>query len=160
MTVNFRPAVRENPQFWRHTIFAPNGCWPWIGARFAKGYGRVRISRTKTRMAHRIAFELANGCQIPDGMMVCHRCDNPPCCNPQHLFLGTARDNVRDCMHKNRRADLKGERHPSVKLTVADVLTIRARRVAGERLQDIAAAFGVTIQNVHCICARKTWGHV
>ncbi len=83
---------------------ADGGCLVWTGNRDAKGYGRLRRSGANGEYvgAHRAAWEVANG-RIPSGMYVCHRCDNPPCCNPAHLFLGTPLDNVRDCVEKGRR---------------------------------------------------------
>jgi HNH endonuclease len=80
----------------------PDGCWPWTGARFWFGHGAIKIDG-RPWGAHRIAWELTNG-PIPDGLQANHRCDNPPCCNPAHLFLGTQLDNVRDMDAKGRRA--------------------------------------------------------
>lgn len=79
----------------------PEGCHEWRGARRAGGYGAVSVAVRQTDYAHRVAWQLAFG-PIPDGMFVCHRCDNPPCCNPEHLFLGTNADNMRDMVAKGR----------------------------------------------------------
>lgn len=86
----------------------PDGCWEWLGARLPKGYGFIQGTRWRGEdipyrplRAHRVAYELAVGL-IPDGMYVLHRCDNPPCCNPAHLFVGTAKDNARDMVAKGR----------------------------------------------------------
>lgn len=86
-------------------------CWPWTAARDPKGYGTIRsdIGRAN-KFAHRAAWEVTNGA-IPDGLLVCHRCDNPPCCNPAHLFLGTHADNMADCSAKGRTC--RGDRHGS-----------------------------------------------
>ena len=81
-----------------------NGCEVWTGELNEKGYGRRRFRDGKNRRIHRVVWELRNG-PIPDGLLVCHRCDNPPCCNPEHLFLGTHADNVLDMMAKGRRKD-------------------------------------------------------
>jgi hypothetical protein len=159
VTITFQRAVRPNRQFWRHVVFDPSGCWPWMGARFSSGYGRVRISRNHTRCAHRVAYELEHGA-IPEGQMVCHRCDNPPCCNPQHLFAGTALDNVRDCIAKNRRACHQGSLHPGAKLNDLAVRAIRERYANGASLKTLAAEFGVTPQAIWYAAARKTWSHV
>lgn len=89
-------------RFWRKVdkSAGPEGCWPWTGSRHGFGYGFVSAGG-KRRGAHRVSWELANG-PIPDGLSVCHRCDNPPCVNPAHLFLGTVGDNTRDMMAKGR----------------------------------------------------------
>jgi HNH endonuclease len=84
----------------------PDACWPWLGARTSirptrPGYGEL-LAWGKHAYAHRIAYHLAVG-PIPEGMLVCHTCDNGLCCNPAHLFLGTARDNTRDMMAKGRQ---------------------------------------------------------
>ena len=77
-----------------------SGCWIWIGASNPSGYGQLKVGHQLKR-AHRVSWEFFRGA-IPDGMMVCHRCDVPSCVNPDHLFLGTARDNFRDCVEKGR----------------------------------------------------------
>ncbi|AKU93360.1 Phage-associated homing endonuclease [Labilithrix luteola] len=96
----------------RDTSGGPDACWPFMGFRF-KGYGRMQGGKRGAPMmfAHRIAYELANG-PIPEGdgeWCVCHTCDNPPCCNPKHLFLGRDADNIADCIAKGRNS--KGDRH-------------------------------------------------
>jgi hypothetical protein len=79
-----------------------NGCWTWTGSCHTNwGYGQVRVENRKTKMVHRISWEMENG-PIPEGMKVLHKCDNPPCIRPSHLFLGTQSDNMQDCSRKSR----------------------------------------------------------
>lgn len=80
----------------------PNDCWEWTRAKLPKGYGQCGW-RGKTMQAHRLAYMLSNPQDIPDGLLVLHTCDNPPCCNPQHLRLGTAQDNSADMVNKSRQ---------------------------------------------------------
>jgi hypothetical protein len=93
-------------RFWAKVAdMESDGCWEWRGARNQDGYGVVGWKEnggTRTTTASRIAVELTTGEPIPAGLLVCHECDNPPCCNPNHLFLGTYTDNVRDAMRKGR----------------------------------------------------------
>lgn len=89
---------RELP-FWSR-VKKSDGCWEWMGNRGPRGYGTIKVAG-KVYRTHRYAYALVNG-PIPEGYFVCHRCDNPPCCRPDHLFLGTAKDNNHDMMRKGR----------------------------------------------------------
>lgn len=98
-------------------------CWEWSGFRDRKGYGRLKRNGDYY-LAHRFAM-LCEGVQI-DGLLVCHRCDNPPCCNPAHLFVGTVADNSRDMVLKGRNYAPVGEQSATSKLTAGQVVAIRA----------------------------------
>lgn len=117
----------------------PDGCWPWLAGRNHQGYGRFRIGGrgSPTAHAHRVAWEVANGA-IPAGLLACHQCDNPPCCNPSHLFLGTTPDNVADRDSKGRTAS--GERSGRSKHLDHD--RIFALRAEGWSQERIAQAVG------------------
>lgn len=88
--------------FWKRVDKSPHpkGCWLWTGSKNRQGYGETMFRKRHLR-ANRVAYELANG-PIPEGLMVLHSCDNPPCVNPDHLFLGTGTDNMQDCIRKGR----------------------------------------------------------
>lgn len=135
------------------------GCWVWIGNNspsFGK-YGRLKISG-RAIAVHILSYKLFVS-PIPSGMLVCHKCDNPPCCNPDHLFLGSNKDNISDMVAKNRQA--KGERIATSKLNAEQVLEIRRLWLTGElNQQQIGARFGVTGGNVSLIVKRKAWIHL
>lgn len=92
-------------RFWAKVLKVPgeNACWVWIGNKNEHGYGTLGVNR-KMEKAHRVALALESGEPIPDGVDVCHKCDNPSCVRPDHLFLGTMSDNIRDCVLKGRHA--------------------------------------------------------
>lgn len=94
------PETEAPAHFWSR-VAKGTGCWEWQGARVGRGYGHLRFGQKYT-YAHRVAWELTNG-RIPSGLVVCHRCDNPPCCRPEHLFIGTQAENLQDMAAKRRR---------------------------------------------------------
>ncbi len=171
-------------RFWpkvRRTM-DPDACWEWQGYRNPRGYGTIGAgSRDESMLlAHRVAYEIANGAIPLDKPHICHHCDNPPCCNPRHLFAGTRSDNMRDCVSKRRhvgavcperlaRGDrngsrrhpekrLRGEQHPMSRLCEADVLAIRSR--SGQSVSALAREFDVGRTTVQRVLDRDTWRHV
>lgn len=172
-----------------HSTPEPNtGCWLWTGCVNGDGYGLVNHGR-RTMLAHRMAWILGRG-QIPDGMRVLHRCDNPPCVNMRHLWLGTQKDNVQDCIRKGRDNRLTGDAHPSrtmperrprgdahwtrlrpdeapkgsrngaAKLTENAVVAIREERAKGTPIRVLAARYGVSEDTAMHAANRQTWRHV
>jgi HNH endonuclease len=133
-----------------------SGCWLWTGSvRKRFNYGAF-LYRGKYERAHR-AMWLISGRTIPDGMQLLHKCDVPCCVNPDHLFLGTHLDNMRDMDAKGRRARLGGERNPHAILTNDQALQIRRLRAHGMKLKDIGAEFGVSINVVHRASTNRTY---
>lgn len=123
-------------------------CWEWTGGRDSRGYGSIRVARTGIG-AHRLAWQVAYG-PIPPGMAVLHRCDNPPCVRPAHLFLGSQADNNRDMRDKGR--------HQSSRLSAGDVRLIRSLHAAGGTTQvDLGRRFGVTQFTIWMVVHRKSW---
>lgn len=135
-----------------------DACWPWMAGVSEKGYGRIWDGRVMAN-AHRVSWEFANG-PIPEGMFVCHRCDNPRCVRPDHLFPGTAAENSGDMVAKGRGAGPRGARNRNTKLDPGSVQAIRAALGAGESYAAIAARFGVGKGVVGQIRHRATWRHV
>jgi hypothetical protein len=142
----------------------PESCWPWKGGTISVGYGEFYVNeKCRTAYAHRIAYELTHGPILPT-LMVCHRCDNPPCVNPAHLFLGTHNDNMADMRAKGRGAE--GTRHGSRtqphrrKLTAVEVQALRLARADGVPRLAVAKRFGVSPATVTRIATGKTWRHV
>ena len=152
-------------QFWNR-VDMTGDCWNWTGyrnnARYGKGngYGVLRFWGRK-QLAHRLAYLFTYG-TVPDGMHVLHRCDNPACCNPKHLFIGTPNDNTQDAMLKGRVSHAsknQGEKHAKHKLTEGDVLKIRDLYSVGNKTQkELGKKFGVDQTEVSMILNRKRWG--
>jgi hypothetical protein len=134
-----------------------DGCWEYLGAVNEHGYGTVKI-KDVTWMAHRLSYRRNVG-PIPEGMQVLHRCDNPACINPGHLWLGTHNDNMRDMKRKGRRLGVNtGEENGAAKLTWEDVDEIRARYEAGGISQEaLATEYDVTQTAIYRIVRGKTW---
>lgn len=139
------------------------GCWEWTGTKNESGYGTFKSKNFTTRLAHRIAYELANGAGSAAGLFICHRCDNPPCVNPSHLFPGTPKDNVADMYAKGRQQDFsgrKGENQNQAKLTDTGVLAIRAGYAAGQEIGLLADRHQVSPATIRSVVKRRTWTHL
>jgi hypothetical protein len=138
-----------------------SGCWEWIGSK-RNGYGRMIIgSRTdgtrRSMSAHRVSYELTYG-KIPDGMEVCHKCDNPCCVNPEHLFVGTRQDNIDDRERKGRNVTFIGEEQPRSKLKKKDVKNARWERAyKGTSYQMLADRYGVSKKTMQDAIKGVTW---
>ena len=134
-----------------------NDCILWKGCCGSDGYGSVTIGGIQYR-AHRIAWEKANKQKIPEGMWVLHHCDNPRCVNPAHLFLGTAKDNIQDCINKGRRNTPYGSIHHAAKINEKQAPEIKMMR--GIKLQkEVANKFGISVSNVSRIMRGKGLKH-
>lgn len=127
-------------------------CWEWRLSRYRGGYGKTSDAG-KSLYAHRVAYELSVG-PIPPGMEVCHSCDNPPCCNPSHFFLGTHHQNLMDSVSKSRWR--MGEKYGGP-LTRESVKEIRASGKRGEVHERIAERFGVTQSTVSRVIRNEVW---
>lgn len=151
--------VRE--RFEEKIFYSPDGCWYWTGAPNAKGYGTLNVrfgDQAKNLRAHRVSYWLHKG-DIPDDLMVCHSCDNRLCCNPSHLFLGSALDNNRDSSQKGRRKHLIGSRTSCAKFTedeVKHILTLKGQASATE----IAKHYHVHRSTISHIWLGTNWKHV
>ena len=148
----------EMERFLKFVSKRESGCWEWTGNRHHQGYGRFRRGN-RILKAHRVSYELHKG-DIPEGMFVCHSCDNTACVNPDHLWLGTHDQNMDDMVRKgraNRDPSTKlGERNPAAKLSADDVERIRSLR--GKVYQrDVAAEYGICQQMVSRIQTGKNW---
>lgn len=156
-------------RFWaRVLVREPNECWPWQGARFPKGYGTIGSGIKepvrgkglgRNKLTHRVSWEIHHG-PIPEDMLVCHHCDNPPCVNPAHLFLGTPLDNSRDRDAKGRQRYLRGETHQSAKMKEKQILEILDLLRSGRTQRSIARQYGINRMIVYDVAHGRRWKHI
>jgi hypothetical protein len=139
-------------RFWSRVEKTDN-CWLWTGALNVCGYGVFSITKDLQVRAHRYAWTATHG-EIPHNLLVCHHCDNPPCVNPMHLFLGTNKENMADAKRKHRIAN--GVRSPTSKLSEADVRMIRLSSLSSTKL---AKQFGISCSTVRRLLRNETWSH-
>lgn len=145
---------------WRYcTPGDPRECWIWQGYEDEHGYGIACYGAGRIP-AHRLSYTIHVG-SIPEGLVICHKCDNPPCINPNHLFLGTYLDNVQDMRQKGRARDARGELAGNVKTTELAVIHIRELANQGMRYTDIAKIYtDLTPHHISLIARRICWKHV
>jgi len=149
---------KQKKNFWRK-IRKTETCWIWTGCKNNKGYGQFSISSGRIG-AHRFSWKIHNTLSY-DGLFVCHKCDNPSCVNPDHLFLGTALDNNRDRIIKGRSKPARGEAHGSAKLTERSVREIRLKYAEGRAsYRALKNEYGVSIPVICYIIKRKIWSHL
>ena len=148
----------DSEKFWER-VHVGNGdeCWEWALKADSNGYGDYRLGPGRRYKTHRIAFFLGHG-KDPGELLVCHACDNPTCCNPAHLWIGTPRDNILDCHSKGRNADVTGENNGTASMTDATAKGILEDLVAKEmKVKDIALKWGVHRARVTEIKMGKVW---
>ena len=150
-----RPLLERFEEKFRKTP----GCWEWLASRLPFGYGQIMINK-RPRVAHRISYSLYVG-PIPDGMQVLHKCDNPPCVNPDHLWIGTHADNMKDKVLKgrsnNKEKGSPGEKNGRAKLTEINVRNIRS---STEQTKILAARYGVERTRIQKIRSNSSWKHL
>lgn len=144
-------------------INTETNCWEWQGSK-RNGYGRMIVgSRTdntrKSKSAHRVSFEIYHG-EIPDGMDVCHKCDNPCCVNPTHLFVGTRQDNMNDRESKGRNKIQYGSKNGRSKLKEHQVVEIRLKRNSGMSFGKLSKEYGVCKKTVMRAVSGQNWAMV
>jgi hypothetical protein len=159
-TVNL--SFENQKRFWSFVDWrnkSSDECWPWIGAHLTAGYGHWANGRKEQYTSHRVAYMLSKG-PIPKKHYCCHRCDYPPCCNPNHLFAWRPKKNTADMLKKGRHKAHKGEQCHNAKLTDDDVREIRRRIARGEKQYLVARHFNVPYQTIQGIRKGTRWGHV
>ncbi len=136
-----------------------SGCHVWKASTRGKGYGQFKLNYKNTS-AHRVAYELAYG-PIPESMHVCHKCDNPPCVNPKHLWLGTNEENIEDKSNKGRYNAARGSDNGSAKVTEKMAIKIRWLYSTGKHTQTrLATRFNISRGAVGQLIRKETWKHI
>jgi len=157
--------IERITRFWNKIdIKSSDLCWEWKAYKNKAGYGRFAVGNKKTpQLSHRLAWIYHyNIEEIPNNLCVLHKCDNPACCNPNHLFLGTQKENIKDMIDKNRFSPghLPGEKNGNSKLKPEQVIQIRNLFLTGETQRKIAKIFGISPYVAWAIKKRKIWKHL
>lgn len=147
--------------FTRCKVDVKTGCWIWQGSKDNQGYGRMQY-KGKVRITHRISMAEHCDFDIDSKLDVCHHCDTPSCANPEHLFAGTASENILDSVRKERWSkNRRGEKHGRSTITEKEVLRMRKLYSKGERIADIARLFPhATYFAVQDACTRRSWKYL
>lgn len=160
-----RPLRSLTDRFWEKVDRrGPDDCWEWTASRDKPGYGRLGTGRRSNKgnvetMAHRISYQIHHG-PIPDNLLVLHKCDNPPCVNPKHLFLGTQLENVQDMIAKGRQKTSNGDTDPHAKLDKSKVVIIREMVQRRVPYIQIAQDFHISVSLIEKIVSRRVWKHI
>ncbi len=157
--MKMRPIGTLEERFWcRVYKNRADECWPWIGPCARNGYGKFNDKASAEHCAHRLAYTFTYG-PIENGLHVMHSCDNPWCCNPRHLSLGTPTDNQRDCKMKNRNA--RGARHGMARLTDAQVVSMRRLYAeSGISFRELGVMFGINSASAWQVVRGNKWPHL
>lgn len=146
-------------ELYNKNVIKKVGCWDWKKKKFGAGYGFIQKGRNKSILAHRASWMIHHG-PIPDGLWVLHKCDNPTCTNPEHLFLGNRKDNTDDMIKKGRKNPLMGTKHPNVKLLAYQVIEIRQLIKEGISQRQLGKKYKVSPSTIQNIADGKTWKQV
>ena len=152
----------DEERFWKY-VEKTVTCWNWIGSKVFYGYGQINING-KPKRANRYSWEIHRG-EIPKGINVCHKCDNPSCVNPDHLFLGSQKENMKDMYLKGRENPPKGMRVYASKLNEESVIDIKNNYIIGSKDEKTNSSYFAKKYNVHrstinCVGNGKYWNHI
>lgn len=163
-----RADQKDIERFWsKVNVCDDDSCWEWKASIMNSGYGQFitrHNGKTYALSCHRLSYEITFG-NIPDGLLVCHHCDNKICVNPKHLFLGTASDNLYDAVrkgrHKSNSKKMSGERNPRAKLSKDDIMKIRSLFSKGVTRDELYKKYPIVYHTQIClIINKKTWKHI
>jgi hypothetical protein len=157
----WRHGKSPETRFWEKVNLSnktSSDCWEWIGLKSSKGYGVFKVDNENVS-THRYSWILHFG-NIPNKLYVCHKCDNPSCVNPNHLFLGTQKDNMQDMSKKGRASNSVGTNNPRAKLSDKDVYEIRRLKSMGIKSNQLVKIFRTPLSTIVNITNNHTWKHL